>query len=795
MLMTSVRATAEERRRSFPGDALLDEAIATWTHGVSIAAPPKAVWPWLAQMGVGRAGWYSWDRLDNPGRRSATEILPGLDRVAVGDVFPAGPGVTDAFVVQRVEPGRDLVLAVPHGERALRGTWEFLLEPLTADRTRLLVRVRVGTRGWMEPFGPPRPDGARSRGLLAKLPRAPILATTRAVHRVMQARQLREIRRRTEAGKTGGVSTWLGARPAGAAAVERTGRLARLFAADNGMNIVGQGARIMLFTAPALVGAVLAHLIRPDLVALPVAGPFLAPLGMTLVLAGGALWATALVQLLSGFPRGKLVTTGAYGVCRNPIYASVGLLVLPGLSLASGTWGYLVPAAALLLGVELFISREERDLAGVFGEEYRRYTARVHRVFPFVRPKRGVPAAPVRRQGRFEVFGHVSPGFESVRDAFAENFSRRRELGGACCAYVGGERVVDLWGGLRNKETGEPWERDTMVLVYSATKGLSAMALALAHSRGWLDYEERVCAYWPEFAQQGKDRITVRQLLAHQAGLFAFDETVDRSVVADLDRLAAVMARQRPAWPPGERQAYHVISLGFYEGELLRRVDPRHRTLGRFFHEEIATPLGLDFYIRLPESIPDSRLADLALASPLAMLRGFPLGFVLSLMNPRSVAFRAGAVNPGTELPRDTQRVYARDLEVPSGGGVGTARAIARAYGAFATGGAELGLRAETLRALAAPAIAPALGFHDECVKGAVQFSLGFMKPSEALPFGRSAAAFGSPGAGGSMGFADPELGLGYGYVTSQSGTKLDGDPRDVALRDAIDAALLRRGA
>ena len=210
-----------------------------------------------------------------------------------------------------------------------------------------------------------------------------------------------------------------------------------------------------------------------------------------------------------------------------------------------------------------------------------------------------------------EIKGFVSSGYEAVREAFAENFSRRRDLGAACCVYHKGEKVVDLWGGIRNKETGEPWEEDTMVLVYSATKGLAATTLAIAHSRGWLDYEERVCTYWPEFAQNGKDNITVRQLLAHQAGLFAFDEPVDRSVVADLDRLAGVMERQKPAWEPGARQAYHAISLGFYEGELLRRIDPQHRSLGQFFKDEIAEPLGLDFYIRLPESIPNSRLAPL----------------------------------------------------------------------------------------------------------------------------------------------------------------------------------------
>ena len=210
------------------------------------------------------------------------------------------------------------------------------------------------------------------------------------------------------------------------------------------------------------------------------------------------------------------------------------------------------------------------------------------------------------------VEGHTSRGFEAVHDAFAENFTRRGELGGACCVYHRGEKVVDLWGGIRHKETGEPWDADTMVIVYSATKGLAAMTMAIAHSRGWLDYEERVAHYWPEFAQNGKDTITVRQLLAHQAGLFALDEPVDRSVVADVDRLAVVLARQRPAWTPGTRQAYHAITLGFYESELMRRIDPQHRTLGQVFQDEIATPLDLDVYIRLPEHIPNSRLATIA---------------------------------------------------------------------------------------------------------------------------------------------------------------------------------------
>jgi CubicO group peptidase (beta-lactamase class C family) len=391
---------------------------------------------------------------------------------------------------------------------------------------------------------------------------------------------------------------------------------------------------------------------------------------------------------------------------------------------------------------------------------------------------------------RFDIQGYVSRGFEVVREAFAENFVRRGEVGGSCCAFVHGEKVVDLWGGIRNKQTGEPWERDTMVVVHSATKGLAAMTLAIAHSRGWLDYEERVCAYWSEFAQNGKERITVRQLLAHQAGLFAINEPVDRSMVADLDRLAVVLARQRPAWEPGTRQAYHGLSLGFYEGELLRRVDPQHRSLGQFFQEEVASRLGEDVYLRLPEAIPNSRLATLAPPSFIEILRGFGLRFLLVAMNPRSNIHRALNVNPGTRVYEDAQRIQARNLEVPSGGGVGTARGIAHAYSVFATAGRELGLRKETLDLLAAPAIPPARGFYDECMKtSGVQFSLGFMKPGPVWKFG-SASSFGSPGAGGSLGFADPAAGVGYAYVTSQMGTQLTGDPRDLALRDALYAAI-----
>ncbi len=381
-----------------------------------------------------------------------------------------------------------------------------------------------------------------------------------------------------------------------------------------------------------------------------------------------------------------------------------------------------------------------------------------------------------------EIHGFVKEGFEAVREAFAENFSKRREIGAACCVYHKSEMVVDLWGGVRNIATREPWEEDTMALVYSATKGMAAMTLAIAHSRGWLDYDAPVCQYWKEFAQNGKEKITVRQLLAHQAGLYSFDEPFDKKTVADLDYLAEIMARQKPVWEPGTRQGYHAITLGFYESELLRRIDPQHRSLGRFFQDEIAVPLGIDFYINLPESIPDSRLAPLIDPPFSEMLFGFPVGMLTDLISPHSKIRRS---LKGSDFGHDEKRIYSRNLEIPSGGGVGTARALARAYSVFATGGKELNLTEETLRELNAPAIAPSKGFYDEVMKGKLQFSLGFMKSNSSFPFG-SAGSFGHPGAGGSLGFADSEKQIGYGYIPNRKSVEFAGDPRDVAIRKAL---------
>ena len=412
-----------------------------------------------------------------------------------------------------------------------------------------------------------------------------------------------------------------------------------------------------------------------------------------------------------------------------------------------------------------------------------------------------MPEATPGNGGAAPIHGRVAPGYEAIRDEFRRNFAERGEVGAACAAYHRGEKVVDLWGGYRHPRRREPWQEDTLVIVFSATKGLAAMTLAVAHSRGWLDYDERVAAYWPEFAQGGKEGVTVRQLLSHQAGLCALDRPLDLATLADPDALAGVLARQAPAWKPGTRQGYHALSLGWYEGELLRRVDPAHRTLGRFFQDEIARPLDIEFYIGLPPEVPAERLAALKLPGPSGLFRGddLPMPLYRAMCNPRSLTFRAFAC---LRFSRDNLSAL-RDrrflaVENPAFAGVGQVRAMARAYSAFATAGGEsandLALRRETLDALTGPPVppAPAAGSplagicRDQVLQVDVSLSLGYLRPCERYPFGSSPRAFGSPGAGGSFAFADPDAGIGFAYAPNRMGLMLLGDPREKALREAL---------
>ncbi len=389
------------------------------------------------------------------------------------------------------------------------------------------------------------------------------------------------------------------------------------------------------------------------------------------------------------------------------------------------------------------------------------------------------------------VAGLVAPGFEAVRAEFERNFTERGEIGAAVAAYWHGEKVVDLWGGRRTPEGEEPWNEDTMVVVMSTTKGLAAMTLAVANARGWLDYDAPVARYWPEFAQNGKAQVTVRQLLSHEAGLVLLDEKLTIGKLRDLDYMARLLARQKPAWPPGTRHGYHTMTLGLYMQELIRRADPAHRTLGRCFHEEIAVPLGLEFYIGLPREIADERLAKVKPLTPwrgLLALRYTPPAVTMKMLSPWSVLRRSFA-GLGVD-PND--RAYL-DVEVPAGNGVGTARAIARAYSAFVEGGAEIGITPETFaRVTALPQVA---GRKDVVLGVASYFSLGFLRPGPTVFFGSSQRAFGAPGAGGSFAFADPDARLGYAYVMNRLDFYLENDPREKALRDAVYRAIARRTA
>lgn len=394
------------------------------------------------------------------------------------------------------------------------------------------------------------------------------------------------------------------------------------------------------------------------------------------------------------------------------------------------------------------------------------------------------------------VKGSVAPGFEAVRDAFERNFREDREDGAACAVYFRGEKVVDLWGGTRDPKTGAPWEEDTLVLVFSTTKGISSMALAVAHSRGLFDYDERMATYWPEFARGGKSDVTVRQVLSHQAGLPAITEKMDLAVLADPDRVADAVGKQEPAWRPGEHHGYHGISLGWYEGELLRRVDPRHRTIGRFLADEVAAPLGMELYVGLPDTVDRGRIAtiqaDHFALRMLLNLHKLPLRFVLGFLAPGSITNRAFS-NPA--VLGDPKRYNDEDLrriELPASNGITRVRDIAKAYGTFAAGGGPLGLTPATLQALEQPASPPSKGAFDLVLRREMTYGLGYCKPSPSFRFGSSSRAYGTPGAGGSFGYADPDLQLGFAYAMNRMDFYLVQDPREVALSKAAEACAAR---
>ena len=315
------------------------------------------------------------------------------------------------------------------------------------------------------------------------------------------------------------------------------------------------------------------------------------------------------------------------------------------------------------------------------------------------------------------------------------------------------------------------------------------MAVLHAGSAGLFSFDDLVVDHWPEFAQGGKENVTIRQLLAHQAGLSAIDQKINMATLASPEQMAVALAAQVPAWEPGSRHGYHGISLGWYESELIRRTDPQGRTIGQYFHDNIATPLDLDFWIGLPHSIPESRIARLQAdwyrTKMVANIKKMPSDFVKGFLNPRSLTARTFANPAVLGKPARYNEPEMRRLELPAANGHGTARAIATAYGEFAAGGARLGITPEVTSEVSQAAVDPTDGRADLVLFDNTRFSLGYCKPWDGFPFG-TPSAFGTPGAGGSLGFADPERKLGFAYVMNRLDYHMFDDPRELALRNAV---------
>jgi CubicO group peptidase (beta-lactamase class C family) len=385
-----------------------------------------------------------------------------------------------------------------------------------------------------------------------------------------------------------------------------------------------------------------------------------------------------------------------------------------------------------------------------------------------------------------KICGEVSRGFERVRAEFETNFIQRGERGAACTIYHRGQKVVDLWGGERCHQSGEPWTEQTLSLAFSVTKGMAAAAVAVAHSRGLFELDAPVADYWPEFAVGNKDQITVRQMLSHQAGLVSIDQKLSPRILADHDRMAEITAKQKPLWKPGTKHGYHTLTLGWYQNELIRRVDPAGRSLGQFFHEEIAKPLGIEFYIGLPSSIDSESFTTTQGFRQLAILANLnqlPWKMVLAGIWPQSLVSKSiKFLRVGN--PAVLGSPPYREVQIPSANGFGQARAVAKVYDALSRGGQELGLTAETLRELVAPVIAPTGGTRDAILKIDTNYGFGFSRPSCGFRFGSDQHAFGCPGAGGSFGMADPSKQMSFAYLTKKMSFRIFDDPRERAVRE-----------
>ncbi|GGB44702.1 esterase [Tistrella bauzanensis] len=387
------------------------------------------------------------------------------------------------------------------------------------------------------------------------------------------------------------------------------------------------------------------------------------------------------------------------------------------------------------------------------------------------------------------IHGTTDGAFQHLRDIFRHNLTSRGELGAAVAVYHRGRKVVDLWGGSRNRRTGEPWQQDTLVPVYSTGKGLAAIACAVAVSRGHLALDAPIADIWPGFARHGKDTITLRCVLDHKAGLVLFGRTVTRQDLADPGGMAAILEEMVPLWRPGSRWGYHIGSFGSLLAELIRRTDPAGRSFGQFFADEVARPLGIDVHFGLPDDLPQDRLARISRPSAAGLRSGLlhaPFALQCQVYNPVSLLHRAIREMPDLNVnDRDWMR-----HDFPSANCAATARGIAAVYGSLATGGEALGIDPALLAQMSSPPARPPGGPADRLFGIDLLWKLGFMRPGASFRFSPTPGAFGMAGLGGSFGFCDPEHGIGYAYVPNRLGVLPFADHREQALRKAVYDAI-----
>lgn len=392
--------------------------------------------------------------------------------------------------------------------------------------------------------------------------------------------------------------------------------------------------------------------------------------------------------------------------------------------------------------------------------------------------------------------GICKPGFERVAEAFQENFAARGEVGASVCLTVGGETVVDLWGGIADRKTDAPWTRDTVGIVFSCTKGATAICAHMLASRGKLDLDAPVAELWPEFASNGKERATTRMMLDHSVGVPALRAKVKDNGPYEWDYMTGRLAEEAPFWEPGTRNGYHGFTFGWTVGEMVRRA--AGVSLGSFFQNEIAMPLGLDFWIGLPEEM-ESRVAPII---PFVYKPGQAKSpFMIDLATKRDSPAALFFFNVGAWRTGGANTRAGHAAEIGAANGVTNARGLAGMYAPLANGGGPL-VDGKTLARMGEVSMAT----HDDAtLRIPTRFALGFMKSMDnrkrsagAELFGpdvdsviMGSAAFGHVGAGGSLGFADPVAGLSFGYMMNRMGPGLLMNERGQAL---VDTAYLSLG-